>query len=344
MRAGGASVSGRHRKGGYPKAYLTHYMVDASVCYMQGSPGKAGERRRRCCLRGWGAPFLSGGSEKCRYRSGCCSQMPCGTSYTTWSDVGSTTSPPRPIASSAGTRARHRLADVRMATITRAPVATRCDRERSSVTIPAGSPWRVSRIGLGHLAGRATQITGFVHVWMESPAAMVALGRGHRSALALLRRQLRAQRSVDRRRRPAAQSRSGCQAVRSPRDEPCPMPAREGRPQYLAAAKRVRADYLPGFFRQPPRGVRVAYWLVCELRDHGWLIHAVGEPIAGGGFIAETPAGTLILHRRPTAGSGSDLADELVHALRQLSYDERDCLRRLLSSRSAHEKPPRQSR
>ena len=131
---------GPAQEGGYPKAYLTHYMVDASVCYMQGSPGKAGERRRRCCLRGWGAPFLSGGSEKCRYRSGCCSQMPCGTSYTTWSDVGSTTSLPRPIASSAGMRARHRLADVRTATITRAPVATRCDGERSSVTIPAGSP------------------------------------------------------------------------------------------------------------------------------------------------------------------------------------------------------------
>ena len=132
--------------------------------------------------------------------------------------------------------------------------------------------------------------------------------------------------------------------MRSPRDEPCPTPAVEGRPQHLTAAKRVRADYLPGFFRQPPRGVRVAYWLVCDLHDHGWLMHAVGEQIACGGFIAETPAGTLMFYRRPDAGSGFDVADELVHALRQLSYDERDYLRRLLSSRSSHDQLARRCR
>ncbi len=120
------------------------------------------------------------------------------------------------------------------------------------------------------------------------------------------------------------------------------LPGDDSAQHPLTTAKLGRADYLPGFFRQPTRAVRVAYWLVADLRDRGWLMHAVGEPIAGGGFIAETPAGALELHRRLGGGSGSDLADALVHALRHLSFDERDYLRRLIRRHSATDEPPGQ--
>lgn len=44
-----------------------------------------------------------------------------------------------------------------------------------------------------------------------------------------------------------------------------------------------------GARRQPERAVRVAYWWARELMSHGWIIEALGEEAAGGGFVADIP-------------------------------------------------------
>lgn len=108
----------------------------------------------------------------------------------------------------------------------------------------------------------------------------------------------------------------------------------------MTSTNIARSDPLPGFFNQPSRAVRTAYWSVRDLSDEGWVVHVVGEPVARGGFIAETPGGRLVVHHRATGGDVCQLADRVVNHLGQLSHDERDYLRRLLAEHGLIDRLP----
>lgn len=97
-------------------------------------------------------------------------------------------------------------------------------------------------------------------------------------------------------------------------------------------SKTVCNKQIPGFFQQPTRAVRAAFWLSVEMSQQGWVLHDVGDRIAVGGFIAEKPCGTLVIVRRNTSSDGMEPGDRLAGALGRLSFDERDYLRRLLAS------------
>lgn len=51
----------------------------------------------------------------------------------------------------------------------------------------------------------------------------------------------------------------------------------------------LRGDLIPHMTFQPDLAVRVAYWWARELLTRGWILHACGQDIAGGGFIATVP-------------------------------------------------------
>ncbi len=95
------------------------------------------------------------------------------------------------------------------------------------------------------------------------------------------------------------------------------------------------AGAIPRLLTQPAPEVRVAYWRARQLIDAGWGIHALGEPIARYGFIAEIPYGksetALVVFAR-TADGNVGAAHALANDMRWLSADHRHYLRRLLDA------------
>lgn len=105
---------------------------------------------------------------------------------------------------------------------------------------------------------------------------------------------------------------------------------------YTAPSRSApRTGAIPRLLTQPAREVRVAYWRARQLIDAGWAIHALGEPIARYGFIAEVPCGkgetALVVFTRTTDGNVG-AAHALANDMRRLSADHRDYLRRLLDA------------
>lgn len=94
------------------------------------------------------------------------------------------------------------------------------------------------------------------------------------------------------------------------------------------------STHIPGLVRQPPRQVRVAYWWVQTLRNHGWQLHEVGQPTAGGGFIAQIPSDggepVVIVYPYGMDDDGT-AASALANSLRRLKPEERGYLRRLVA-------------
>ncbi len=97
-----------------------------------------------------------------------------------------------------------------------------------------------------------------------------------------------------------------------------------------------RHDYLPGFFLQPPRTVRVAYWLIQDMSRQGCAVHVLGDRVAGSRV--EMSCGRSPARQSRTTASGHDcvLAEQLSRQVGQLNYAHRDYLRRLLAERPPH--------
>jgi hypothetical protein len=93
--------------------------------------------------------------------------------------------------------------------------------------------------------------------------------------------------------------------------------------------------HIPGMICQPPRPVRVAYWWANALQAQGWRLRAVGEQLAGGGFIAEIGVtgeeAVWIVFPRHMPDDGTE-ASALANFLQRLTFDQRDYLRRLLAA------------
>lgn len=98
------------------------------------------------------------------------------------------------------------------------------------------------------------------------------------------------------------------------------------------------ADHIPGFVHQPPRRVRVLYWWAQTLRNYGWVLHEVGQPVAAGGFVAQIPGeqgeSALVVYPHGMDDDGT-AASALANALGRARHDERRCLRRLIEEISA---------
>jgi len=92
--------------------------------------------------------------------------------------------------------------------------------------------------------------------------------------------------------------------------------------------------HIPGMFCQPPRPVRVAYWWANALQAQGWRLRALGEPLAGGGFIAEIgmtgEESVWVVFPRNMPDDGTE-ASALANFLQRLTFDQRNYLRRLVA-------------
>lgn len=92
---------------------------------------------------------------------------------------------------------------------------------------------------------------------------------------------------------------------------------------------------IPGMITQPPRPVRAAYWWASALQAAGWHLHALGQPLARGGFIAEIPdesgESILVIYPRNTPDDGSE-ASALARTLQWLTFDQRRYLARLIGA------------
>ncbi|WP_285030625.1 hypothetical protein [Mycolicibacterium sp. lyk4-40-TYG-92] len=97
------------------------------------------------------------------------------------------------------------------------------------------------------------------------------------------------------------------------------------------------AGHIPGMICQPPRPVRVAYWWANALQAQGWCLRALGEQLAGGGFIAEIGVtgeeSVWVVFPRNMPDDGTE-ASALANFLQRLTFDQRNYLRRLLAARS----------
>jgi hypothetical protein len=93
--------------------------------------------------------------------------------------------------------------------------------------------------------------------------------------------------------------------------------------------------HIPGMICQPPRPVRVAYWWANALQAQGWRLRALGERLAGGGFIAEIGVmgeeSVWVVFPRNMPDDGTE-ASALANFLQRLTYDQRNYLRRLLAT------------
>jgi len=89
---------------------------------------------------------------------------------------------------------------------------------------------------------------------------------------------------------------------------------------------------------QPDRPVRVAYWWAHTLLARGWRLHACGEPVAAGGFIAEIPAGDdgplLAVYPHGMRDDGTE-ASALANYLARLSPGQREFVQRLIADTAA---------
>lgn len=94
---------------------------------------------------------------------------------------------------------------------------------------------------------------------------------------------------------------------------------------------RYRTDPIAGLSRQPHERVRVGYWLAKHLQAIGCNVHSLGTDEARGGFIVDTPQGRV--HYRPALGYDGTPAGALAYHVAQMSFPERDRLRRLLADR-----------
>ncbi|MFL0285099.1 hypothetical protein ACJH6H_07545 [Mycobacterium sp. SMC-21] len=92
--------------------------------------------------------------------------------------------------------------------------------------------------------------------------------------------------------------------------------------------------YIPGMICQPHRSVRVAYWWANALQAQGWRLRALGEQLAGGGFIAEIEVtdgeSVWVVFPRNMPDDGTE-ASALANFLQRLTFDQRNYLRRLLA-------------
>ncbi len=93
--------------------------------------------------------------------------------------------------------------------------------------------------------------------------------------------------------------------------------------------------YIPGMICQPPRPVRVAYWWANALQAQGWRLRALGEQLAGGGFIAEIGVvgdeSVWVVFPRNMPDDGTE-ASALANCFQWLTFDQRNYLRRLLAA------------
>ena len=91
---------------------------------------------------------------------------------------------------------------------------------------------------------------------------------------------------------------------------------------------------------QPDRPVRVAYWWARMLLARGWRLHACGEPVAAGGFIAEIPCedgGPLLaVYPHGMRDDGTE-ASALANYLPRLSPGQREFVQRLIADTAAGE-------
>lgn len=99
------------------------------------------------------------------------------------------------------------------------------------------------------------------------------------------------------------------------------------------------AAHIPGMICQPPRPVRVAYWWANALQAQGWRLCALGEQLAGGGFIAEIGlAGgesVWVVFPRNMPDDGTE-ASALANFIQRLTFDQRNYLRRLVATVPGH--------
>ena len=99
-----------------------------------------------------------------------------------------------------------------------------------------------------------------------------------------------------------------------------------------------RHDHLPGFFLQPPRAVRVAYWLIHDMGRQGCAAHVLGDQVARAGSRIEMSCGRTPARQGRTSAVGHDcaLAEQLSRHVGRLNYEHRDYLRRLLAEHPPH--------
>ncbi|MUL47083.1 hypothetical protein FZI85_03925 [Mycobacterium sp. CBMA293] len=93
--------------------------------------------------------------------------------------------------------------------------------------------------------------------------------------------------------------------------------------------------HIPGMICQPPRPVRVAYWWATALQAQGWRLCALGDQLAGGGFIAEIAVAgdesMWIVFPRNMPDDGTE-ASALANVIQRLTFDQRNYLRRLVAA------------
>lgn len=93
--------------------------------------------------------------------------------------------------------------------------------------------------------------------------------------------------------------------------------------------------HIPGMICQPPRPVRVAYWWAKALQAHGWQLWALGEQLAGGGFIAEIGVtggeSVWVVFPRTMPVDGTE-ASALANFIPRLTFDQRNYLRRIVAT------------
>jgi len=108
------------------------------------------------------------------------------------------------------------------------------------------------------------------------------------------------------------------------------------------AAIRTYTAPIPGLARQPDRGVRIAYWWAVALLRYGWRLHACGQEIARGGFIAEIPGADgepmLVVYPGDMAADGTEAA-ALAHHLGRLGECECRFMQRLIVDAAAAQGP-----
>lgn len=100
----------------------------------------------------------------------------------------------------------------------------------------------------------------------------------------------------------------------------------------------ARTDLIPHLSLQPDAAVRVAYWWARELLIRGWLVHACGQDVAGGGFIATVPTTggepVLALYPSRMRPDGTEAA-LLAKFMPRLSPVQRRVLQRLVDQAAA---------
>ena len=105
-------------------------------------------------------------------------------------------------------------------------------------------------------------------------------------------------------------------------------------PKHPRSAARNSA-HIPGMISQPPRPVRVAYWWANALQAQGWRLHALGDQLACGGFVAEIglvgDESVWVVFPRNMPDDGTE-ASALANFLQRLTHDQRNYLRRLVAT------------